>query len=291
LNPEKPPQTLSELESFATKISDAEKGERKYGFALPMGEEWGGMVQPMEASNSYSGVYYYNFKTGLYDLSVYKPWLETFKALKENGGLFPGMASMKDDLATAQFAEGNIGMMYAASWKLSLFSEQYPPINEWGVAMPPAIDETNIGKGAVMISAAGLNVVKRGTIHLKEAVKVWQFLYSQDYLGHLYKSGSIIPVMNGIIENPAYMPAVANFKAFLPSSKDSLYPDTPLIMDEWSRSKAYVSGISGDQTLDKVLSEESNRLNNLWNIQFSSFGMNKNDYYFPSFDPLHPLKK
>lgn len=291
LNPESPPTTLDQLKKYATAISEAEKGARKYGIALPMGEEWGGLVQPMEATSAYSGVYFYNFQKGTYDLTGFKPWLTIVKELEENGGLFPGMGAMKDDLATAQFAEGNIGMMYAASWKPTMLAEQYPPKNEWGVAMPPATSEATIGKGAVDIHAAGLNVVKAGTTHVQEAVKVWKYLYSIDYIGKLYQSGSLIPVMEGVLANPLYTPTIAHFSEFLPGSQDSIYPKTPLNMEEWARSKAYVSAILDGQSIDEVLQAENIRLNTLLNAFFTTFGVNKNDYYNSNFDPQYPLRK
>ncbi|NOU65857.1 extracellular solute-binding protein [Paenibacillus sp. LMG 31461] len=291
LNPESPPTTLDQVKKYATIISEAEKGARKYGFALPIGEEWGGLVQPMEATSAYSGVYFYNFQNGTYDLAGFKPWLTTYKSMEENGALFPGMGAMKDDLATAQFAEGNIGMMYAASWKPTLFAEQYPPKNEWGVAMPPATSEATVGKGAVSIHAAGLNVVKSGTAHLQEAVKVWKYLYSIDYIGKLYQSGSLIPVMEGVLDNPRYTPSIAHFNEFLPGSRDSIYPDTPLNMDEWARSKAYISAIGDGKSIDEALQAESNRLNTLLNAFFTTFGVNKSDYTNSYFDPQHPLEK
>lgn len=290
LDPEAPPKTLSELGSYAKMISDAGKGKRKYGFALPMGEVWMGFVQPMEASNCFSGVYFFDFRKGKYDLTVYKPWFECIKSLKENGGLFPGMESMKSDLAMAQFAEGNIGMVYAASWQASLLYEQFKPKCDWGVALPPAIDESSIGKGAVKIDTAGWYVVNSRTKHLDDAVKVWKYLYSYDYLGGLFDSGSMIPVVNGIIQDPNHQTNIPNFKEFYPGKNDSIYPDTPLDMEEWSRKNLYLAFFTGNQN-DQILLEESNRLNTLFDVAVTAKTLNVSDYYNPDFNPINPMRQ
>lgn len=290
LDPERPPQTLEELKNSAKIISDYGKGKRKYGFALPLAEEWEGFVQRMEAVNGYSGVYFYNFMKGKYDLTVYMPWLSAFKELNENGGLFPGMETMKSELALAQFAQGNIGMMYAASWEVSSFFNQFPPTCSWGVALPPAIDASSAGKGAVAVNTAGWNVVNSGTAHISEAVKVWKFLYSKDYLGELYRNHSAIPVAGGILENPEYLPKDENYKRYLPAKEDSVYPNTPLVMEEWQRKNAYNAALFKNQ-MEKVLYEDSYRLDSLLTMAVAADTLNSKEYYDPNFDPKNPMKR
>lgn len=290
LDPERPPHTLEELKNSAKIISEYGKGKRKYGFALPLAEEWQGFVQRMEAVNGYSGVYFYNFMKGKYDLSVYKPWLSTFIELNENGGLFPGMETMKSELAQAQFAQGNIGMMYAASWEASSFLNQFPPTFDWGVALPPAIDASSAGRGAVAVNTAGWNVVNAGSAHINESVKVWKFLYSKDYLGELHKNHSAIPILGSILENPEYFPADGNYKNYLPGKDDSIYPNTPMVMEEWKRKDAYSAALFKNR-MDKVLDEDTNRLDSLLGMAVAADTLSSKQYFDPGFDPKNPMKK
>jgi multiple sugar transport system substrate-binding protein len=262
LAPESPPKTLAELKKYAQIISDNQKGKRKYGFAQPMGELWIDFVQTMEASNCYSGVYFYDFKNSKYDFTGYQPWLRTIKEMNESGGIFPGMDSMKSDLAMAQFAEGNIGMMCVANWQVSLFFNQLQPKCEWGVAMPPAIDDSSAGKGKIAVNTAGWNVVNSDTKHLNESEKVWKFLYSNDYLGSLFEKCSAIPVAKDILEGKDYTKFDLNFMRLLPGDQDSMYPNTPLDTDEWQRKNAYMAALNGSQ-MEKILQDESYRLNSL----------------------------
>ncbi|WP_158602295.1 ABC transporter substrate-binding protein [Cohnella endophytica] len=288
LDPDSPPRTFSELVKAAQLISSNEIGRSKYGIAMPMGEEWMDFVQPMEAINGYSGVHFYDFKSGKYDLTVYKPWLKTIKELNENGGVFPGMENMKSSQAMAQFADGNIGMMIASSWQASLLFDQFSPKNDWGIALPPAIDNARVGKGAIKVDTAGWNVVNSGTPYPKEAAKVWEFLYSDEYIGPLFAHSSMIPIMNSQANDLAKPTATSRFREFLPGSNDSVYPDTPLILEEWSRKKIYREAVAGNQD-DPSLLEESSRLNTLLDVAVTSMTIDINHYYFPGFNPLKPM--
>ncbi|WP_256761641.1 ABC transporter substrate-binding protein [Cohnella sp. WQ 127256] len=290
LDPDSPPKTFSELVKAAQIISNKEIGRSKYGIAMPMGEVWMDFVQPMEALNSYSGVHFYDFKAGKYDLTVYKPWLITIKELIEKGGVFPGMENMKISQAMAQFADGNIGMMIASSWQASLLFDQFAPKSDWGVALPPAIDDVRLGKGAIKIDTAGWQVVNSGTLYPEEAAKVWEFLYSDEYIGHLFAQSSMIPVISSQANDLDNLTDTSHFRQFFPGTHDSIYPNTPLILEEWSRKKIYLEALAGNQD-DPSMLEESNRLNTLLDVAVTSKTININDYYFPNFNPLTPMDR
>lgn len=288
LDPDSPPKTFSKLVEAAQIISNKEIGRSKYGIAMPMGEAWFDFVLPMEAINGYSGVHFYNFKEGKYDLTVYKPWLNTITELNKNGAVFPGMENMKSSQAMAQFADGNIGMMITSSWQASLLFDQFSPKSDWGVALPPAIDNISLGKGAIKIDTAGWNVVSAGTPYPEESATVWEFLYSNEYISQLFAHNSMIPVMKSQANNLSSKVSTSHFQQFLPGNNDSVYPDTPLILEEWLRKKIYQEALIGNQD-DPSLLEESSRLNTLLDVAVTSRTININNYYFPNFNPLTPL--
>jgi len=199
------------------------------------------------------------------------------------------MNTMKSNQAMAQFAEGNIGMIYASSWEVSLLFNQFIPKCDWGVSMPPAIDSSSGGKGKIRVDTAGWNVVNSNTKHLEEAAKVWKLLYSPDYLEGLYKNGSAIPVVNNIIKSSTDENNLVNFKEFLPGENDGIYPNTPMVMEEWLRKNLYLDALTTNQK-DQILLGESDRLNTLLNIKVSAKTLNINDYYYPNFTPQDPMK-
>jgi ABC-type glycerol-3-phosphate transport system substrate-binding protein len=67
--------------------------------------------------------------------------------------------------------------------------------------MPPALDMSSAGRGAIGINTAGWNVVNSHTRHLSQAVEAWKFLYSQDYLAGILNSQSGFPVVDGLLDN------------------------------------------------------------------------------------------
>lgn len=286
LNPDLPPKTLKDFGEYARKISESQKGKRKYGTVMPLGEEWTGFLQQMEALGGYSGVYYYNFKAGRYDFTVYEPWLDLFAELNRNGGLFPGVDAMKSDQARTQFVEGNIGMMFVPSWE-ALQIMNAGNSAEWGISMPPALNDASVGKGAVKIDPAGWNVINPNAADLDKSLKVWNYLYSDDFLGQMYREGTMIPVPSPAEAEQSDRDPAARLREFLPGSRDSIYPMTPLLTEEWVRKGAYATTFNRNQG-NHLLLEESAKLNTILDFAATAGTVNINRYYDPKFDPQHP---
>ena len=289
LNPDNPPKTVSKLIDYAGKISSTHKGERKYGFAFPGGSEWTGFIQSMEAPATYSGIYYYDYINGVHDLFVYEPWFKAIMDMKKNGGLFPGENNLKIDSARMQFAEGNIGMMFATSWDPAIFELLYPAKCNWDVAMPPALDKSSIGKGALLITTGSCYAVNSKTAHIPQAIEVWKYLYSENFQEELYKSGSEIPILKGLVDDPKCTPHIKNFDKFIPSSNDSPYPNTPKGFDEWSRMKAYSSILDCYSSLQDKLTEENERLKIYYKSERSIGRYLEDEYIMKNFNPGEPL--
>lgn len=263
LDSEAPPRTLKELENFAIKIGKSNVGQGKYGFALPLREDGSGFGLSMEVPATYSGSYFYDFEKQEYNLRPYKLWLKAFINIKKEGGLYPGETSLKYDMALTQFAEGNIGMLFAPNWVPAALERWYTMKCNWGIAMPPAIDERSEGKAALLASPGYFYGVNKKCRNIDKAAVVWKHLYSKEYTGELYKNGIIMPVINSIKNYEAYIPQMESVKAFSKTSKESLYPDTPLPIRENSRFKTYIDILQGVYSIDTGLDQESKRLNDL----------------------------
>ncbi|KRF03689.1 hypothetical protein ASG89_02710 [Paenibacillus sp. Soil766] len=303
-DPEHPPSTLQELKSYANKISQAGTGYQKYGFALPAGEDWAGFQQALEIANTYSGVNYYDFAKGKYDFMVYRTWFQAMLDMKQQGGLFPGETSLKSDTALTQFAEGNIGMMYVTNRDFVMLSQMKSFQFPWGLAMPPLLTPSDTGQGALMIYPESPFAINAYTKHKPEAVELWKFLHSAEYLGTLYKLGGAIPTLEGITNDPQYQPVQPQFNAFLPSKEESAYPKEPKFilqniqtpfspkdLGDTSRMKAYRDIMQGILSPAEIL----NNLTMQYNISLDDAVLrnliNYNDYVKPQFDPRNPLKK
>lgn len=291
LDPTSPPKTLKQLKSYALQITDSNRGIKKYGFALAVAEEWKGFVLPMEMSGTRSGVYYFNFKEGKYDITVYRKWLQTMSEIEKSGSMFPGETSLTVNAAISQFSEGNIGMMFLTNNDISnpnLKSSEKCSIE---VAMPPAIDDSRIGKGAGIIMPSSYYAVNKQTENLEEACKIWEVLYSDEFAGLNYKYGNNLPIMRQVAENSIYCPQeLEYFKDFLPRNDESLYPNAPQSINDWSRVKAYNDAFKSIENSIDRLEVENTTLNDRFNVNLITKQISKDDFLIPRFDPKYPQK-
>jgi multiple sugar transport system substrate-binding protein len=303
-NPEDPPTSLEQLKNYADKISQAGTGYQKYGFALPAGEDWAGFQQALEMANTYSGINYYDFAKGKYDFAVYKTWFQIMLDMKQQGGLFPGETSLKSDTALTQFAEGNIGMMYVTNRDFVLLNRMKSLPFAWGIGMPPLLEPTDRGKGALMIYPEPPLAINAFTSHKQEAVELWTFLHSHEYLGTLYKQGGAIPTLEGITNDPQYRPLQPQFDAFLPNEEESPYRKEPKFilqnittllspknLGDTARMKAYRDILQGLHSPTEILNTLTMQYNSSLDDAVINNRINLNDYVDPLFDPRHPLGK
>lgn len=304
LDPEPPPLTFEAVKEAAARISQAGEGVNKYGFALPAGDSQDSLQTGLEISNTSSGYYLYNYQTGRYELSVYRFWLQMVLDMKREGSLYPGEALLKRDSALRQFADGNIGMMYATS-KDYVKLQEYMPKDDWGVAMPPVADASKRDGGALMMIPHSPLVVNDSAPSREAAVKVWKFLQSGEFLTILFQQALALPVVDGILDVPGLAPGLGHFKEFVPTAAESIYPLSPQIMDQYDpstvsmeprdsgdrpRMQLYLQILSGERPLDEGLRSETERLNQMLDIADTGYSFQREEYIYPDFDPHHPLK-
>ncbi|MEC0167799.1 ABC transporter substrate-binding protein [Paenibacillus graminis] len=304
LDPEQPPVTFAEVKQAAARISRNGVGVNKYGFALAAGDSQDSLQTGLEMSNTYSGIYLYNYRTGRYDLSVYAPWLQLLLDMKAESSLYPGEALLKRDSALRQFADGNIGMMYATS-KDYVKLQEYMPKDDWGVALPPVTSSASKGSGALMMIPHSPLAVNSSAPDQKAAVKVWKFLQSESFLNILFQQALALPVVDGITDLPGQVPGLGHFKEFYPTAEESIYPLSPQIMDQYDpntvsieprdsgdrpRMQLYQQILSGGVNAGKGLRAESDRLNQMLDIAATGYSFKHEEYIYPDFNPRSPLK-
>ena len=161
---------------MATTISQKQIGNQKYGFVWPLAEDWYGFMQSMEIPLTYSGISVFNYKTGRFNTLSYEPWMATMLEMSKNGSMFPGNLSMKYDTALTQFAKGNVGMMLISSSNVYRLENELNLNMDWGVTMPPAMDEAHVGAGALMLVPEPVIGINSATKHSTAAIHFWQYL-------------------------------------------------------------------------------------------------------------------
>ncbi|WP_258169113.1 ABC transporter substrate-binding protein, partial [Paenibacillus sp. AR247] len=91
-----PPTTLDELVADAKKITEVGKGSGAYGFAQNFkspASALGRSARVIAEVSGYGG-FGYDFKTARYDFSPFKPIIQAFKQIKDDGSMLPGVESL-----------------------------------------------------------------------------------------------------------------------------------------------------------------------------------------------------
>ncbi|WP_248927479.1 ABC transporter substrate-binding protein [Paenibacillus hamazuiensis] len=261
-----PPKTLKELVEDAKKITEAGKDIGAYGFAENFknaSSAFSRIVNPVATLSGTGEVDGYNYKTGQFDFSVYKPVVEALRQMKQDGSMLPGVESLDIDPLRAQFAAGKIGMYFNHSGEPAVYQSQFPTKVNWAAALPPTIDGNQ--QGTVSVIAGNYIGINKNTPKKDAAWKFMQYLYTLDFQKEYHEKGfgiSIVPDVNAAAKKPT-MPGI---EGFLPSKFDGLYAPAPTGVTE-----AKVEGTkTGDTVLkymlnggdvDKVLSDLTARYN------------------------------
>lgn len=183
-----PPKTFKEMREYAKKLTDTQKKE--YGMILPV--KWVSWLDSDIISLAMSSTGYPNYdtKTQKYDYSGLKPIVQTYIDMRNDGSVYPGAEGLDNDPARARFAEGGIGMKFAYSFDYGVFTSQFIPGFDWGVAPLPVFDEENC-YNQVSSYGWGMRVSKKGVDRLGPDVlgTVMSWWYSDDNYRELYKEG------------------------------------------------------------------------------------------------------
>lgn len=283
LDPNSPPKTYAEVIEAAKKLTNPEK--KQYGFMLPTGESWIWWIYGNQPSYA-SGKSFIDLKTLQYDFTAAKPALETYLQMKQDGSLYPGGTSMKNDPARAQFSAGNVGMMFAASWDVGVFNDQFPAKIDWGVAPLPS--ETGTQQGKTEFNFGSYLLINNNSKVKKAAMEFYEFLLSPTELTKYYEQGYGIPVYPGITDK-ATAPTKNGAAGFADISNDSLYPQEPPTQVEGKGyGDVYNDIMNGTISVDAGLADLTKRYNDAVQKGISSKDFNPDDYIIKNFSVQTP---
>jgi len=286
LDPNSPPKSYAEMIADAKKLTNPAK--KQYGFMLPTGESWIWWIYANQPTYT-SGKSHLDWKTLNYDFSSEKPILETYLQMKKDGSLYPGGTSMKNDPARAQFSAGNVGMMYAASWDVGVFNDQFPAKIDWGVAPLPS--ETGTQQGKTEFNFGSYLMVNNNSKVKQAAMDFYEFLLSPTELTKYYEQGFGIPVYPGITDK-AKTPTKHGAAGFADIRNDSLYPmEPPTQVEGKGNGDVYNDIMNGSVSVDAGLADLSKRYNAAVKKGISSKAFNPNDYIIKNFSPQDPTGK
>ncbi|MDQ0061428.1 ABC transporter substrate-binding protein [Paenibacillus harenae] len=256
-----PPTTLAELVDVAKKLTAAGKESGAYGFAQNFknpGSAFGRSSRVIAEVSGFGG-FGYDFKTAQYDFSHFKPIIEAFKQIKDDGSMLPGVESLDIDPLRAQFAEGKIGMYLSFSAEAGVYTSQFPAKIEWAAAPAPSIDGSFNGASGFL---GGQWLALSSKTTKKEAAwKFMSYMYSESLLQQYQEKGFGISMVPSVSEVAA-TPQVKGIEGFLPNPYDGVWPVYPVVAVQGTKSddaffKYMVSG--GD--LDAIIKDLNERYN------------------------------
>lgn len=292
LDPNKPPKTWQEVIDYAKQITEYGKTQNppKYGFCLPTAETWI-WWQYADQLGRVAGIQEFDYKTLQYNYEAQKPILEFYLTMQRDGSLFPGGLELKNDPARAQFSEGNIGMMIAASWDVGVFNDQFPAKCDWGVAPLPTPDGVVRGKGE--FSGGTYLFINSKSKVKQEAMKLFEFLISDDSLTTYYEKGKGLPIRPEIAANCKNPPTIKGFADFADTSTDAIYPPQPpgITVEGDDRGTVYNNIMAGKVDIDKALADLDKRMNAAVKAAIDEGQFDPKKYTIPNFDPMNPTGK
>lgn len=257
-----PPKTFKEVREYAKKMTN--ESEQDYGIIFPM--KWGGFygtdVEQLVWGSAGKGVY--DCTTGEYDFSVMKPVWEMYMGIKEDGSYFPMTESLDNDMARAYFAERNIGMKFAGSFDVGVYTQQFPAKCDWGVAPYPVANENE--KYRQWMGMGGYFAMSKSAVEKvgeETAFEVFKFLHSDEILQKLYEKGMNLPYNYEIVKDVTPDEGAKCWQDFAELSEVSTngysYPSVEMTGEKDAASVFLEELWMGTKTIDDAVDELNKR--------------------------------
>ncbi|RAV01689.1 ABC transporter substrate-binding protein [Paenibacillus sp. YN15] len=287
-----PPATLDEMAADAKLITEKLKKDGIYGFAANLKSPTSALSRSLDYILMRSGGVEsgYDFKTGKYDFSSYKPILNAYRDMFVSGAFFPGSISLDIDPLRTQFAAGKIGMYI--SWTHSepgVYQNQFPTKEEWDVAPLPTVEKDV--KGTQHINLAGRwFLMNAKSKHPDQAWKVMEYLYSDEVLAGYHEQGLgmvMVPSVVAKAKKPDFIQKWPNLEF---NDKDQVWPPVPTAVKPEGNDMYFsmTAVITGSTDADKVIADLNTRYNAALDKAVAD-GKTKRIQY-PDFNPASPSK-
>ena len=260
----KVPVSWAELRAAAKKITET-GGGKVYGFGFPMkytNAKYYHIAWPAAPS---AGIQFFSHKTGKFDFQSLAPFFELMLQLKADGSLFPGFESLDYDILRAQFAEGNVGMYFGASFDVGVLYDQFPTKFDWGVAEIPVLDPNDRWKqigtpGAFYVVSSR---VKKEGVEAK-AMEAYKMFTSVQTLALTYERGKDIPIRGEAVVKHAKQPSRKQWPMFTDLKNVYIrlaYPESKVVIEGQNYTDVFSKILTGMADAKTALQDLDKRYN------------------------------
>ena len=245
--------TWAQVREYAKKITDVSAG-KAYGFGLSLKSAWTLSSYITMPAGCNIGHYGYDWNGGKFNFAALTPIIEEVYGMAQvDVSVFPGFEGLDGDGVRAQFSEGRIGIMGAASFDAAVYNEQFPAKCEWAVVPEPSISEEGHPYKEFVQPTQLLVMGKKALEHPEKALMVFDYFYSDACAAAMYEQGLYVPIRQQAIDMATKQPDAKGFAEFANIEQKfvmSAMPDTLISIEGPAYREVIINLLSGQAGSD-----------------------------------------
>ncbi|GHT59295.1 hypothetical protein FACS1894109_14920 [Spirochaetia bacterium] len=260
-----PPKTWAEVREYA-KIITKNGGGKEYGFIYGQKQNWIWNVYGSYQAIQSIGHWGFDNKNLTFNFSAIAPVVEAYLGMAQDGSILPGFQGMDADQMRAQFSEGIIGMIPAASFDTGVYNTQFPAKCNWEVHPIPVVPGSpKLKEFAVATTLLGVGESAKKT-DMSKVLEVLKFFYADENAAEMYEQALYIPYRQEAIKLAKTQPAAKGFAEFanVPQLLTILPDPSTIIPYEGDGREATIFGIIGGtdrRSVQVALKDLDDRMN------------------------------
>lgn len=279
---EKIPETLDELVALCKDVTEKGNGAT-YGVAFTSSGPFGRWLEGVGEMSGYTHGGY-DYKTGTFDFSSWKPLLEAAAKLYTDGSVLPGSESQGVDNSRALFAQGSFAVWGNASQEAGVFTEQFPCSFEWGVAELPTMEGEV--KGALNCTPNFAFTMLSSCKNKDAAWEVIKYFSSEEFLKGYFEGGYSAP-LSSYMEDIVDESKVGRLADFAIQEYEDVYPTIPAVTVEGDTyPTVFWNVILGNMSADNAIEDLNTRYNEALERGLENGSCQR--LVIEDFDALHP---
>ncbi len=244
--------TWADVREYSKKITETGAG-KAYGFGLSLKSLWTLSSYLTMPAGTNVGHYGYDWNAGKFNFTALEPMVSELYNIAQDGSIFPGFEGLDGDGVRAQFAEGRIGIMGAASFDAAVYNEQFPAKCNWAVVPEPSFTEEGSAYKEFVQPTQLLVMGKKVLEHPEKAMIVYEYFYSDECASQMYEQGLYVPIRQEAIDMAAKQPDAKGFAEFANIEQKFVMqpmPDTMITVEGPAYREVLVNLLSGQAGSD-----------------------------------------